>query len=93
VKAFAHALSLAVVCYSLAQLRDAECKIYCRTSAGYDSGMWIVKQSACWCGDYMSQTRMSEKKIMAPKKLTKAKKSFFTVPMSVTSDDFKLPWE
>ena len=38
--------------------------------------MWIVKQKRCWCGDLMDQERLSEKKIMAPKKITvKAKKA------------------
>jgi hypothetical protein len=86
-------LALIALCFSLDQLRDAECKIYCRTSAGYDSGMWIVKQRRCWCGDLMDQERLSEKKIMAPKKITRVRKSVFNVPMSFPSENFKLPWE
>lgn len=41
----------------------------------------------------MDQERLSEKKIMAPKKISKPRKSVFNVPMSFPSEDFKLPWE
>lgn len=93
-RSVAQALVLLVaVCFSLDQIRDAECKTYCRTAAGYDSGMWIVKQRRCWCGDLMDQERLSDKKIMAPKKVNKVRKTSFMVPMSVPSEDFRLPWE
>ena len=55
--------------------------------------MWIVKQKRCWCGDLMDQDRLSEKKIMAPQKISKPRKSVFNVPMSFPSEVFKLPWE
>lgn len=86
-------VGLLALCFTLDQLKDAECKVFCRSAAGYDSGMWIVKQKRCWCGDLMDQERMSEKKISAPKKIAKVKKSVFNVPMSFPSEDFKLPWE
>jgi len=41
----------------------------------------------------MDQERLSDKKIMAPKKINKVKKTSFMVPMSVPSEDFRLPWE
>jgi hypothetical protein len=55
--------------------------------------MWIVKQKRCWCGDLMDQERLSEKKIMAPKKINKVRKTTFMVPMSAPADEFRLPWE
>jgi hypothetical protein len=59
-------LFLAGVCYSYVQLKDVECKTYCKTAIGYLSGIFVNGQ--CWCADKISVEKMNEKKVLLPRK-------------------------
>jgi hypothetical protein len=82
---------VAVTCFSFAQLKDVECKTYCKTAAGYDSGVYVAEK--CWCADVISQDRLSEKKLSVPKKVSKARPSSPSIPYAPSEDITKLPWE
>lgn len=58
-------LVLAAGCYTYVQLKDMECKTFCKTSAGYVSGVFIRGQ--CWCADKVTAERIENKKIVLPK--------------------------
>jgi len=66
-------LLLAGVCYSYVQLKDVECKTYCKTAAGYLSGVFVDDQ--CWCADKIKVETLNEKRLVIPSRVNKIGKS------------------
>jgi len=71
VSAAATSIIVALGCYTYVQLKDAECKVYCKTSAGYDSGIFVGDR--CWCADKISDEKIQNKILVAPSKQIKGK--------------------
>jgi hypothetical protein len=91
-------LILAIACFSLADLRNVECRSYCRFSAGYDSGIFSKRLEKCLCLDRIDNERLSEKRIILPGRIIKSKDSIGFVEHNpeMTEDvkvPYKLPWE
>lgn len=88
---FVQMFTIVVTCYSLQNLKDIECKTYCKSSQGYDSGVYTNEQ--CWCANKISQERLDEKKLIVPSKRKPSKVSSI-VPYNFPFDEItKLPWE
>ena len=84
---------VAATCFTYSQLLDVQCKTYCKTAAGYDSGLYVESTKICWCADIISQDRLSEKKLSIPKKVLKSRPSSPSIPYAPSEDITKLPWE
>lgn len=61
----------AAACFSAQDVRDAECRAYCRVS-GYDTG-WNQKD-LCWCGDAKPFEKTQEKRLTLPRRQAKGGK-------------------
>lgn len=86
------ALSMLLVsCYTYVQLKDIECKTFCKSAQGYDSGVYT--NESCWCANKISDDRIQEKKLLLPKKKGKSKYSTI-IPYNIPDEEItKLPWE
>lgn len=89
---------LIVACFSLIDLRNVECRSYCRFYAGYDSGVFSAKLDKCLCLDQIDNERLSDKRLLLPSKIKRTKASeVFSEHQPESVPDvkvpYKLPWE
>lgn len=57
---------IALGLYTFDDLKNVECKTYCKTSVGYDSGVYT--NGACWCANKINEEKLADKKILLPNK-------------------------
>jgi hypothetical protein len=91
--------SAVITCYTYSQVRDAECKLYCRLNT-YDSGLYVEVNNRCWCANVIPDDRLLEKRLSMPKKISEVKissppfQSQIQIPYKFPDNDVvKLPWE
>lgn len=88
----------AIACFSLADLKNVECRAYCRFSAGYDSGVFSLKRKQCLCLDLIDDERLENKRIILPGKIGRSKSmgAFSEHRPESTGETvvpYRLPWE
>jgi len=93
-------LVFAVICYTFSQLKNVECKSYCRFYAGYDTGVYVENINKCFCQDEIDQERLTEKRLILPSKSIKRTEDVeynpSDIPQSLPEEPkipFRLPWE
>lgn len=58
-------LAIVVACFTLQDIRNHECAVYCRT-LGYESGFYA--ENSCQCVDPQDYTKLAQKKLTLPKR-------------------------
>lgn len=92
-----------ILCFTEIDLKNVECRSYCRFHLGYDSGLYQEKEKVCFCLDKIGQERLEEKKLTLPKKLNKTfvSDNYEYNPADIPQSEpeikieipYKLPWE
>lgn len=82
--------AVAAMCFSFAQIQDERCKVFCRSAAGYDSGIWVESTQKCWCADQITDERLHEKRVKLPGIRGKIESHAMIEPTIVPR---RLPWE
>lgn len=67
-------LAVAAACYTLNELRSAECNTYCRVKEGSDGGYYA--SGKCYCVDAREYERALQKKLVLPRKQKKKAESY-----------------
>lgn len=89
-----------VTCFTLAQLKNVECRSFCRYYAGYDSGLYVEESNKCYCQDEVEAEQLQEKRLILPKKVKEENYEYNPADTPVSEPEpevvtipYKLPWE
>lgn len=82
---------VAAVCFNFVQVQDAKCKVFCRSAAGYDSGLFVESTQSCWCANRITDERLNEKRLNLPSKGLRTGLSATAVREPLPP--MRLPWE
>lgn len=93
-------LILIATCFTLVDLKNVECRSYCKFYAGYDTGVYVEKTNKCFCQDEVESERLNEKRLFVPSKIVKTDAYEYN-PADIPKEEepqevtipYKLPWE